>query len=216
MEASAAVAAFRRLPRAIPAGIATVLLGGVLVWAGSTFGVASVTFAFAVNWLVMCWMGIVSRLYPPRLPERYFAIRPFERTGRLYGVLGVRAIKLVVRRGPLHWFNPHLRLPAEPTAERLRRLEGRMREPETAHVWLFGIMLVVVGHALARGWWPAAAWTMVFNVVLNVYPVMLQRYNRRWLLGRIATAGAAAPATATPVPLPVPAPHRPGQAEPAR
>ena len=66
-----------------------------------------------------------------------------------------------------------------------------MREPETAHVWLFVMMLAVVIHALVRGWWAAAGWTMLFNVVLNAYPVMLQRYNRRWLLSRLAADRAS-------------------------
>ena len=186
------------LARVAAVAAATVVLGGLLVWAGRAFGLTSAAFAFAVNWIPMSWMGITTRLYPPKLPEGYFAIRPFERSGRLYELLGVRVIKWAVRRGPMHLFNPHLRLPSQPTAERLRHLEGRMREPETAHVWLFFMMLPVVGHALLRAWWSAAAWTMAFNVVLNAYPVMLQRYNRRWLLGRIAAAGAAGDPSGTP------------------
>ena len=168
---------------------ATAVLAGLLVWAGRALGARSVAFAFLVNWMTMAWMGIAGRLFPPRLPERYFAIRSFERSGRLYEAVGVRVVKWAVRRGPLHLFNPHLRLPRDPTAAGLRHLERRMREPETAHVWLFVMMLAVAGHALVRGWWAAAAWTMLFNVVLNAYPVMLQRYNRRWLLSRLAAAG---------------------------
>lgn len=163
----------------------TVAIAAVIVWGASVFGVRSAGFAFVVNWSAMCWMGIVSRIAQPPLPESFFEIRRFERNGRLYELLGVRVVKWAVRRGPLHWFNPHLRLPAERTPEQLRRLEERMREPEAAHTWLFAAMVLISVHALARGWWEAAAWTMVFNVALNIYPVMLQRYNRRWLLERI-------------------------------
>ncbi|MDZ7680042.1 MAG: hypothetical protein U5K29_15995 [Acidimicrobiales bacterium] len=60
------------------------------------------------------------------------------------------------------------------------------REPETGHAWLFATMALVASHAAVQGWWPAAAWTMAFNVALNAYPIVLQRYNRRWLLDRIA------------------------------
>jgi hypothetical protein len=42
----------------------------------------------------------------------------------------------------------------------------------------------VVVHAAARGWWAAAGWTVVFDVLLNGYPVMLQRYNRALLSRR--------------------------------
>jgi ABC-type uncharacterized transport system permease subunit len=166
--------------------VTTAVLGVVVVWLASTFGVRSVAFAFLLNWSAMCWMGIVSRLVRPPLPDAFFQIRGFERSGRIYELAGVRIVKLAVRRGPLHWFNPHLRMPTERTSGQLRQLEQRMREPEAAHTWLFVAMLAVTVHALVRGWWWAAAWTMVFNVALNAYPVMLQRYNRRWLLDRIA------------------------------
>ena len=49
---------------------------------------------------------------------------------------------------------------------------------------LIGFTLVVVGHAVLRGWWAPAAWTLLFDVVLNGYPVLLQRYNRA-LLARL-------------------------------
>ena len=32
--------------------------------------------------------------------------------------------------------------------------------------------------------WDAAAWTLLFNVLINAYPVMLQRYNRGRLAAR--------------------------------
>ncbi|MFP3908093.1 MAG: hypothetical protein ACLFWR_13775, partial [Acidimicrobiales bacterium] len=169
---------------AVVAG-STVALGAVVVWVGATYGVTGVVFAFAVNWLAMCWMGTAGRVLGPSLPERYFEIRGFERSGRLYEALGVRLVKRAVRRGPLHLFNPQLRMPAEPTSARLHELEQRMREPETGHAWLFATMALVASHAAVHGWWPAAAWTMAFNVALNAYPIMLQRYNRRWLLERI-------------------------------
>lgn len=173
--------------------VTTAALGAALLWAGEMFGARSVAFAFAVNWIVMSWLGIAGRLYPPSLPARYFEIRPFEASGRLYEALGVRMIKYAVRRGPLHVFKRHLRLPEFPDARSLRRLERRMREPEAAHVCLFlFVMLLVVAHALVRGWWTTAVWTMLFNVLLNAYPVMLQRYNRRWLLDRATAADGSA------------------------
>ena len=36
--------------------VSTAALGGMLVWVGIAFGVTGVVFAFAVNWLAMCWM----------------------------------------------------------------------------------------------------------------------------------------------------------------
>jgi len=33
-------------------------------------------------------------------------------------------------------------------------------------------------YALLRGWFDAAAWLLAFDVLINGYPIMLQRYNR--------------------------------------
>ena len=156
----------------------------VLVWSRSEFGVRSVWFAFLVVWLPMVWLGIVSRFVRPRLPEGYHALRGFERDGRLYELLGVRLVKWLLRRGPLAVFNPDLHLPAEPNPANMVHLDQRMRDAEASHFILVVLTLGVVVHAAARGWWGAAGWTLLFNVLLNGYPVMLQRYNRALLGSR--------------------------------
>jgi hypothetical protein len=45
-------------------------------------------------------------------------------------------------------------------------------------------MLGVVINAAVRGWWIAAGLTLLFDVLMNGYPVMLQRYNRALLYAR--------------------------------
>ena len=76
-------------------------------------------------------------------------------------------------------FNPGLHLPAERTPEQLARLDQKMRDAEASHaILLRRSRLPVVIHAAVRGWWIAAACTLLFDVLVNGYPVMLQRYNR--------------------------------------
>lgn len=147
-------------------------------------GADSAGFAFVVVWVPMTWLGTLSRVVRPRLPEEFHRLLPFERSGRLYEHLGVRVFKALLRRGPLAWFNPDLHLPTERSPEQLTRLEQRMRDAEAAHALLFVATLGVVAHALANRWLTAAALTLAFDVVLNGYPVVLQRYNRALLHGR--------------------------------
>lgn len=156
----------------------------VLVWAQQAFGAASAWFAFLVVWVPMVAVGLLSRVVPVRLPRSYHQLRRFERSGRVYELAGVRAAKSVLRRGPLAVFNPQLHLPAERTPAELDHLAQRMRDAEACHAVQFVALLVVVGHAVVRGWWPAAALTLVFDVLMNLYPVMLQRYNRARLAER--------------------------------
>ena len=172
-------------------GATTVVGGALLVWGWRTFGPRSAVFAFLVVWVPMTWLGTVSRVAQPRLPDSYHRLRPFEHDGRVYELFGVKAAKQMLRRGPLAFFNPDLHLPAERTPERLAHLEQRMKDAEASHAILFVATLCVVVDAVARGWWTAAALTLLFDALLNGYPAMLQRYNRALLHRRFETLTAA-------------------------
>ena len=191
------------MPKSLLVAVATVIAAALLVWGERTLGASSAAFAFLVVWLPMTWLGTVSRVVPPRLPDSYHELRAVERDGRLYERLGVRLIKRLLRRGPLAVFNPDLHLPTERSRERLAHLDQRMRDAEASHFILLVATSGIALNALARGWWTAALLTVVFDVLLNGYPVMLQRYNRARLHQRFAPLfdddtppqGASAPAS---------------------
>jgi hypothetical protein len=179
---------------------ATVVAAAALAWALRTLDPQAVGFAFVIVWLPMTWLGTVSRVVPPRLPASWHRLRPFEQDGRLYELLGVKLFKRLLRRGPMAAFNPGLHLPAEPTPERIGQLDHRMRIAEASHLLVFVAAVAVTLHAVARGWWGAAAWTTLFNVALNGYPVMLQRYNRTLLeqrFGPLPAPGSIRPSGRT-------------------
>jgi hypothetical protein len=176
------------LVRIATIGLITAAVGVMLVWAYRAFGPQSVGFAFAVVWLPMVWLGVVSRFAQPRLPRRFHRLRGFERNGgRCYELLGVRIAKRVLRRGLLAAFNPDLHLPREPDAARIGFLDQRMRDAEASHAILFLLTLVIVLNAMVHGWFVAAGATLLFDVLMNGYPVMLQRYNRALLARRYTT-----------------------------
>jgi Glycosyl-4,4'-diaponeurosporenoate acyltransferase len=160
-------------------GIAVALL----VWSLRSFGPRTIVFAFLVVWLPMAWLGLVSRVVVPRLPVRYHTLRSFERDGHVYEVLGVGLVKRLLRRGPMAVFNPDLHLPTERSPNNIARLDQRMRDAEASHCILLILTLGVVANAIVRRWWGAAGWTLLFDILMNGYPVMLQRYNRA-LLGQ--------------------------------
>jgi hypothetical protein len=170
---------------------ATVVAAAVVLFGVRLLGATSSAFAFLVVWAPMTWLGIVSRVVQPRLPRRYHELTDFERDPWLYELLGVRLVKRLLRRGPLAVFNPGLHLPADRSPERLAELEQRMNDAEASHFVLLVAMLGVVINAAARGWWVAAGLTLLFDVLLNGYPVMLQRYNRALLHSRFPTMQAA-------------------------
>jgi hypothetical protein len=166
---------------------ATAVAVAVVLFGVRLLGATSAAFAFLVVWAPMAWLGTVSRVIHPRLPRRYHRLRDFERRPWMYELLGVRVVKRLLRRGPLAVFNPGLHLPAERSPERLTELERKMEDAEASHFVLLVATAAVVINAAARGWWLAAGLTLVFDVLLNGYPVMLQRYNRARLHARFPT-----------------------------
>lgn len=153
----------------------------VVVWAVVALDPTGPWFALVAVWAPMTLFGAVSHVRPFDLGARFHRLRPFERTGRVYERLGVRVAKSIARRPPITWFNPGLRLPHQRTPEQLALLDRRMRTAEASHTIAFVLSAAVAAHALVRGWWAAVAWTLLFDVVLNAYPILLQRYNRALL-----------------------------------
>ncbi len=164
------------------AAAATAALG----WTRRRAGPGSARFALASAWLPMTALGTVSHVVPFRLPRAWHRLRPVEIHGRLHERLGVPVAKRLLRRGPATVFNPGLRLPAEPSPERIERLARRMCTAEAAHAVAGLVTLGLAAHAGRRGRWRAAAWTVGLDVVVNGYPVLLQRYNRVLLRRRFA------------------------------
>jgi hypothetical protein len=96
---------------------------------------------------------------------------------QVYERLGIRLFKGGASRA-LSIFSPTLRFPKEKTTAALQNLDHEMRKAETGHVFIFILMFLFIGYVLLRGWLDAVAWLLAFNVAINGYPIMLQRYNR--------------------------------------
>lgn len=94
--------------------------GSLLILLAHACGPRSAGFAFLLVWLSMCWVTLVLSAFPLRLPAAYYNLRPGERDGRRYEKVGVLVAKRVLRRGPLHIFNPKLRLPTVRDAQAWR------------------------------------------------------------------------------------------------
>jgi hypothetical protein len=156
----------------------TVIVIALIAWSLDAFGLRSPAFAFLINWLAMSWGAVASLAIRFSFAPNYYAIKSFEQTGRVYEWLGVRLVKKILRRGPLAILSPTLRFPEEKTVAGLEKLENEMRNAETIHLYVFIFILLLTGFALLNGWLDAVGWLSLFNILFNIYPIMLQRYNR--------------------------------------
>jgi len=119
------------------------------------------------------------------LSNQYF--RPREREASIYERLGVRRFKRYLPTGGdiyanLMKWHPILDR-ADGLVATLSRFERRTRLAETTHLvtFIFFATIAVVGFA-AGGRLVFIFLLTMFNVGFNVYPIMVQRYNRHRLL----------------------------------
>jgi hypothetical protein len=148
----------------------------LLKWLLDAFGFRSFTFALLSNWLIVSWVALVGQFFSLVLGSAYYRIRPFEQGGRLYEKVGIRFFQKLVGRGPWAILNPTLRFSRR--RAQLAALEREMCKAEAGHLVAFHTMAVATFFAAIQGWLDAAGWLMLFNIPLNLYPVMLQRRNR--------------------------------------
>lgn len=174
---------------ALVMGGLTLALAALIIATARARGGDSLALAALLAWAPMTWLGTLSHLVPLRLPHRWHALRSFERDGRCYERVGIRLVKRLLRRGPLSWWNPGLRMPAQRTPQSLARLGQRMCRAEASHVLAFALTLVATVHAAARGWWPAAGTMLLLDLLINGWPIFLQRYNRALLQQRTGEPG---------------------------
>ena len=164
----------------------TIAVGWLMAWAIEDLGLSNPITAFVVNWLVMAWMATVATSIRLPLPSRYYGHSAWERGGLIYEQLGILFFKRLVRRGPLSIFSRKLRLPQDKTTAALSQLDQLMRRAEAIHVFSLLAICGVIGDCVLRKRFDAAGWLLLFNGMLNLYPIMLQRYNRIWIEKRLA------------------------------
>ena len=121
-----------------------------------------------------------------RLWCTYFNAGAWEANGRVYERLGVRHVSKVLLGG--YYTNA--------AVSRLRGRKHRMiRGKRSAYEWLIFTVVVELGHGIFflvmlamsvryawTGRWDDVATTTVLNLIVNVVPIMVQRYNRARLL----------------------------------
>ena len=111
------------------------------------------------------------------LTERSYRIRRPERLGALYRGLGVD----VFRRALLAtlWRRRAMqRAYFDGSASGLDHLAARSRASEFGHVVPFVLLTVAGSMWIASGAAGLGLWTLAFNVLGNLYPVLLQRHHR--------------------------------------
>lgn len=115
------------------------------------------------------------------LPKTYFDVRPFERSGRVYEFLGVLLFRKFAPNGDLanRWErrkDPDFRVIRDRRSATDFLL--RTEQSERGHLVLLFLGIISAAWAWTIGWTGWAVYLSIGNVVVNIYPILLQRYTR--------------------------------------
>jgi hypothetical protein len=147
--------------------------------AGSPFPAFAFALAWGPNGLFLSWF-MRGALHLPRF---LVPVKPMEPV--LYRWLGVGFVKLIVATRMWPLMNGQ-QPPPKPrnSQELLGRIDLSTRGAEACHGATFMLVFLFALFLLAVGQHREAVWIVAFNMLLNGYPVMLQRVNR-WRVQQI-------------------------------
>ncbi|MBC3872666.1 glycosyl-4,4'-diaponeurosporenoate acyltransferase CrtO family protein [Undibacterium flavidum] len=143
----------------------------------SSMRMHSLAFAWALNFLLMFWVSIFTETQTKVLTLHYYRSQPWEKQGKFYEHFGINLFrKLLVVIG---WEKLNKKAnPIEKSAKALAHNLLRTKKSEFAHLIIFlivvGMSVMVAINSRPRD----ALWLIIFNIIFNLYPVLLQRYNR--------------------------------------
>lgn len=161
--------------------VAGLVLCGILcscVWFAGIVSVDHWGYAISVNFLFMVYFTVVfDTVFVPRPSCGVFGARPFERGGATYKLLGVKQYARVLK--VIGWEKiVRKEHPVAKDLEALKRYEAWTCGSEAIH---FSSAIFVAAITVWVAWRYSLdhiSWLVAVNILVNMYPIMLQRFNR--------------------------------------
>lgn len=134
-------------------------------------------FAWILNFLLMFFVVFFTTSLKSELTSSYYDEKSWESKGKIYENLGINLFrKLLVAVG---WEKVIRKgYPIEKNTKALRNLYYQTKKSELDHLI---ILIIVLGFNVFVAFKFGVAkslWLLVLNILFNLYPILLQRYNR--------------------------------------
>ncbi len=146
---------------------------------GRQLGYGSPWFALLFMFCFLGWVRLARPLFILKMPTGLRAVREWELRGVLYRRLAVPGFGELLRGTPLRHLQPEVYLNRHPENPGLvtRELEGA----EAAHFWAALLYLPFQVHEFLHHAWTALGWSLLVQIVGNLYPIL----HLRWIRGRL-------------------------------
>ncbi|SHN09247.1 hypothetical protein SAMN04488057_106177 [Cyclobacterium lianum] len=157
------------------------VLAGIIA-VGIWQGLHTFVFAWVLNFLLMTGVLAFTETFQPKLNMTWFDSKKWEADGKIYKRFGVDLFrKLLVW---VKWEKlTKAANPIKKDRETLTKLAYKTRQSEFGHAIIF-IIVLIFGIVVAFSYgFRQSVWLLLLNILLNLYPIALQRYNRPRLRG---------------------------------
>lgn len=137
----------------------------------------SFSFAWILNFLLMFTMVFTTGALKSPLTSSYFEEKPWEQKGKIYEHLGINIFrKFLVLIG---WEKViRSAYPIKTKSEALKNLYYQTKKSELDHLIIFIIVLGFNIFVAFKFGFVKSLSLLILNLVFNLYPIFLQRYNR--------------------------------------
>ncbi len=161
--------------------IATILMTYFLI---SYVGMHGFLFAWSLNLLLMMCVFTFTETLKAEFTSSYYKEKKWEKNGKIYEYLGIHFFrKLLVVIG---WEKLNKKTnPVNKSSQALTHLEYRTKQSELGHLIIFFIVFGFNIFIIYKFGFVESLWLLILNIILNIYPVFLQRYNRPRLIRAI-------------------------------
>ncbi len=143
--------------------------------------ITSAAFSLGINFALMFWVSILESQLKPAFNSPYFEPLPFETEGKLYRMLGVEWYRAILTKSGWEKLRQQ-QMPIKKSLSDFQAYERGTRAAEIGHLVAGGVVLIISAYVLFAYSARDARWLVLFNIFLNIYPVLLQRYTRPRLL----------------------------------
>ncbi|WP_139237169.1 glycosyl-4,4'-diaponeurosporenoate acyltransferase CrtO family protein [Pontibacter akesuensis] len=116
--------------------------------------------------------------------RQYYGIANFRIIGSntRYSFIGIGAFKWIVTKTFYRHLNQNIKLSATPTLDECTEVRKAMTHSEWLHRIAFWLVVTIgIPITLVQGLYRQVVPLLLLNVILNLYPVLLQQYNKRRL-----------------------------------
>lgn len=148
-------------------------------------GMQGFSFAFSLNFLLMASVLTFTEVLKSPLASPYFNEKPWERRGEIYKSLGINLFRRLLVAVGWEKLNKKTK-PVEKNLKALTNLHYRTKQDELGHLIIFIIVFGFSLFAVSKFGILKSLWLFILNILLNLYPVFLQRYNRPRIVRALA------------------------------